>query len=103
VARRLEGYTCRDEKNSTPEGKDQLMSQKGKRNAILELQDEPTRPLTGDTSANHAPSHDEIRRRAFEIYLERNGVGGSELDDWLQAEAELRGDSFVRRNTKETE
>jgi hypothetical protein len=32
-----------------------------------------------------------IRARAHEIYLERNGQDGSELDDWLQAEAEIRG------------
>jgi Protein of unknown function (DUF2934) len=27
--------------------------------------------------------------RAYEIYLERGGLPGNELDDWLQAEAEL--------------
>jgi hypothetical protein len=31
-----------------------------------------------------------IRQRAFEIHLERGGVHGCELDDWLQAERELR-------------
>jgi hypothetical protein len=35
------------------------------------------------------PSPEEIRRRAYEIYLERDGLGGNEQDDWLQAEAEL--------------
>ena len=77
------------------------MSQKGKRNEILELHAEPTRPHAEDTSANYAPSHEEIRRRAYEIYLERNGHGGNEMDDWLQAEAELRGEAFVTRTTKE--
>jgi hypothetical protein len=32
----------------------------------------------------------EIRQRAFEIYMERGGIHGCELDDWLQAERELR-------------
>jgi hypothetical protein len=32
---------------------------------------------------------DQIRTRAFEIYLERGGQPGHELDDWLQAEFEL--------------
>ena len=32
-----------------------------------------------------------IRARAHEIYLQRDGQDGSELDDWLQAEAELTG------------
>jgi len=31
----------------------------------------------------------EIRRRAYEIYLERGTTPGSEVEDWLQAEAEL--------------
>ena len=32
---------------------------------------------------------EEIRQRAFEIYIERGGIRGSDLDDWLQAEREL--------------
>jgi hypothetical protein len=31
----------------------------------------------------------EIRIRAYEIYLQRGGQPGHELDDWLQAESEL--------------
>jgi DUF2934 family protein len=58
------------------------MTSKGKRIEILELHAE-------HTSANHTPNHDEIRRRAYEIYLERGGLSGRELDDWLQAESEI--------------
>ncbi|HXE33865.1 MAG TPA: DUF2934 domain-containing protein [Verrucomicrobiae bacterium] len=32
----------------------------------------------------------EIRERAFEIHIERGGIHGCDLDDWLQAERELR-------------
>ena len=37
------------------------------------------------------PSHDQICRRAYEIYLERcqRGQPGSAQGDWVQAEAEL--------------
>jgi hypothetical protein len=36
---------------------------------------------------------EEIRRRAYEIYLERGEQPGCDLDDWLQAEREMqRGD-----------
>jgi hypothetical protein len=42
-------------------------------------------------SANHKPSCEEIRLRAYEIYLERGGLPGIELDDWLQAERKLQG------------
>ena len=31
----------------------------------------------------------EIRTRAYEIYLQRGGQPGYELEDWLQAEREL--------------
>lgn len=32
---------------------------------------------------------DAIRRRAYEIYEERQGMSGNAVDDWLQAEAEI--------------
>lgn len=35
------------------------------------------------------PSREEIEVRAYEIYLERGGQDGNELDDWLAAEREL--------------
>lgn len=36
-------------------------------------------------------SHDEVRRRAYERYMARGGEGGSDMDDWLAAEREVRG------------
>ncbi len=30
------------------------------------------------------------RRRAYQLYLQRGGLPGSQLEDWLQAEAEIR-------------
>ena len=32
---------------------------------------------------------EEIRNRAYEMYLQRGGQPGYELEDWLQAEREL--------------
>ncbi len=61
------------------------MKLKGKRNVTLERDASPIRPNAEDTSANHEPTQEEIRRRAYEIYLERNGLPGDELDDWLRA------------------
>jgi hypothetical protein len=39
-----------------------------------------------------APREDDVRRRAFEIYQQRSKQGspGSAIDDWVQAERELR-------------
>ena len=55
----------------------------------------PTR--TADIEANVTSSEignpvpeEEIRRRAYEIYLERGEQPGCDLDDWLQAERELQ-------------
>jgi Protein of unknown function (DUF2934) len=36
------------------------------------------------------PLEEQIRKRAHQIYLQRGRQHGSSLDDWLQAEAELR-------------
>lgn len=33
---------------------------------------------------------DQIRQRAYEIYLRRNGGPGDQTSDWVQAEQELR-------------
>ena len=33
---------------------------------------------------------EEIRRRAYELYLERRGTAGNEHQDWLLAEREVR-------------
>jgi hypothetical protein len=65
------------------------MKLKDKRNESLKLHTDPIQSHVGGTSANHTPSREEIRLRAYEIYLERGGVPGNELDDWLQAEREL--------------
>jgi hypothetical protein len=33
---------------------------------------------------------DEIRKRAYQIFQERGWVHGSDLDDWLKAEKEIK-------------
>ena len=38
-----------------------------------------------------AELQERIHSRAYEIYEQRNRTEGHELDDWLQAEAELTG------------
>jgi Protein of unknown function (DUF2934) len=44
-----------------------------------------------EVSIANAARTEEIRRRAYEIYLERAEQPGRDLDDWLQAERELEG------------
>jgi DUF2934 family protein len=42
------------------------------------------------TGENEEPSPGEIGRRAYEIFLAHGRVHGRDLDDWLQAERELK-------------
>jgi hypothetical protein len=35
------------------------------------------------------PSREEIAHRSYEIFLERGGVHGHDVEDWLQAERDL--------------
>jgi Protein of unknown function (DUF2934) len=60
------------------------MAEKSGRSEILEL-DAKTNQPRADAAANH----DQIRRRAYEIYLEGGSLPGRELDDWFRAEREL--------------
>lgn len=39
--------------------------------------------------AENPPTREEIALRAYEIYLERGGAPGNELEDWTRAEREL--------------
>ena len=48
------------------------------------------------------PTHDEIEKRAHELYLARGGEGGQDLDDWLFAEEQLRRERGERVGTKTT-
>jgi hypothetical protein len=35
------------------------------------------------------PLEERVRRRAYELYVQRGNESGSELDDWLQAQQEI--------------
>jgi hypothetical protein len=37
-----------------------------------------------------APTSEVIAKRAYELYLARGRQGGHEIEDWMQAETELR-------------
>src|SRR5438876_12077744 len=65
------------------------MSSKLKRNGSTEPQATSTQAATGDALIENSVRDEEIRRRAYQIYLERGEQPGRELEDWLQAENEL--------------
>jgi hypothetical protein len=71
------------------------MSSKPNRKRISAIQAISTQVETGEVSVVNSARHEEIRRRAFEIYLERGEQPGRELDDWLQAGRELERGMFL--------
>ncbi len=44
----------------------------------------------GGAGTRREPTHDDIARRAYEIFSARGGTHGYHIEDWLQAERELR-------------
>ena len=65
------------------------MSSKPKGNGSTEAEATSSQAATREAQAGNSAPDAEIRRRAYEIYLERGEQPGSELEDWLQAEREL--------------
>ena len=51
-------------------------------------------------STSH-PIHEEIEFHAYQMYLERGGEHGRDVEDWLQAERELLK-KYKRRRARET-
>jgi hypothetical protein len=68
---------------------DMTLQATSRRSETLEVRASAIQSDAENISADQAPSHEQIRLRAYEIYLERGGFPGNELDDWLQAEREL--------------
>ena len=47
-------------------------------------------PTPGKEPQHDKPSlQEKIRRRAYELYVQRGNQPGSEVDDWLRAEEEI--------------
>jgi hypothetical protein len=49
-------------------------------------------PKARPDAASHI-TETEIARRAYDLYLTRGGEPGHDVDDWLQAEQELRSNA----------
>jgi Protein of unknown function (DUF2934) len=51
---------------------------------------QPSQEIAGEEcSVINSEREQEIRRRAYEVYLERGEEPGHDLEDWLEAEREL--------------
>ena len=54
---------------------------------------------SGTGTSETGPSYEDIARRSYELYLARGGNSTEvqQLEDWLKAEAELRGTNGVSK------
>jgi hypothetical protein len=52
----------------------------------------PPRAKTAAGPTEQLSLEERIERRAYELYVLRGNESGSEMDDWLQAEDEVRAD-----------
>ena len=50
----------------------------------------PPRARTAAAAAGQLPLEERVQMRAYELYVLRGNESGSEADDWLQAEDEVR-------------
>jgi hypothetical protein len=57
--------------------------------AILIKLHEATAEGNGHMTTIKYPTEQQVRAHAYQIYLERGGQHGHDMDDWLQAEYEL--------------
>ncbi len=58
---------------------------------MTKINDPPNKKPTSPATESHPNLEEEIRRRAYELYEARGWEDGHDLDDWLQAEAEVVG------------
>jgi hypothetical protein len=53
--------------------------------------------------ADEYDEDEQIRARAYELYMERGGIGGDELEDWIRAEREIRARPEKQARSSESE
>jgi hypothetical protein len=57
--------------------------------SIMSKPIEKSSPGSEPQTAEGYPTREEIELRAYQIYVERGGAHGQDVEDWIQAEREL--------------
>jgi Protein of unknown function (DUF2934) len=68
----------------------QATPRSGGRRTVRSVKDGPTDAPENTTPTNGQPSEEDVRVRAYHKYLERGATDGHDLNDWVEAEQELR-------------
>jgi hypothetical protein len=82
--------------NPVTKAEEMSMPSKPKRTESAEPQIASAQVDTPEASVRKLAIEEDIRRRAYEIYLGRGEQPGHDLDDWLQAERELEPKPLFR-------
>jgi len=53
-------------------------------------QPDQSAPIQARTTQHQTPTRDEVAQRAYDLYQQRGGGDGRDLEDWLQAERDLQ-------------
>jgi hypothetical protein len=53
----------------------------------------PKPPSVSPVSSNGRATDEEVARRAYALFLQRGGSHGGDVDDWLEAERQLKSES----------
>ena len=69
-----------------------------KKTPNLETSVGPTEPA----GSPYEPTLEEIQARAYEVYIQRGRIDGFDLEDWLQAEKELKENGNKKRGMRDS-
>lgn len=67
-----------------------------RKKAVASIEPPAGQVVPGGSNGKSIDLKEEIRHRAYEIYLERRGTPGNEHEDWLLAEREVRARHLQR-------
>lgn len=88
MARKTDGTITPRGKKSAPTTETPAV-QSAPMQVVPELRKNVT-PINVAVKKTNLDLDEEIRRRAYELFLERQGVAGDQAQDWLKAEREVR-------------
>jgi hypothetical protein len=80
---------------------DEIEKKKAARNDVNRAPAQTTLAPKSDEPTVLIPIEQQIQQRAHELYEQRGGTEGHGLDDWLQAEREIKGTQANAATSKE--
>ena len=94
----------RDNDSATPRKASRKTTSEGRQGAHVEMetalsaQSVTVSPEVAHESTGASSIEEQIRQRAYELYQQRHGHGGSPEQDWIRAKEEICGRGEVTRN-----